>query len=87
MLSLAASRVNVPEALKSAAHLQRAGCDSERNAALPDEPTRNSVTEDDASNSQVVAELDAVMLRPAARCESRPGGIRTPDQGIMSPLL
>ena len=34
-----------------------------------------------------IADSDSVSRDVAMTCESRPGGIRTPDQGIMSPLL
>jgi len=44
-----------------------------RNAVSPDERTRNSMKEDDSPDSEVVAKFDAVMRRPATRCESGPG--------------
>ncbi len=41
----------------------------------------------DSPKALRVADLGDGMRSDAKKCESRPGGIRTPDQGIMSPLL
>jgi len=70
-----------------AAHLQRAGCDTVRSSAAGRKTESAETEEDSRRNPLAVATLGDAVRPGAAPCESSPGGTRTPDQGIMSPLL
>ncbi len=66
---------------------QRAGRETMRRSATPhNEPNSVDRVGDDRKSQQLANLCDATR-DDATECESRPGVIRTHDQGIMSPLL
>lgn len=69
------------------ANRQQYSSESATNAARSCEPDKGSRNENGQPNVLTFNALSGTRRDTAKRGESRPGGIRTPDQGIMSPLL
>ena len=72
---------------KAQRQAQRAGRESVQTDAAVCEEMEESETKDSSPKSLPIAGLCGGVQHYATVNESRPGGIRTPDQGIMSPLL
>ena len=66
---------------------QQLGRETVQSAALACEAESERDAQNKTPKSLRITDLGDEVQRDAKKCENRPGGIRTPDQGIMSPWV